>query len=143
MTGCRHRASALVAVASLMAGGMAPLAGAVAGTPAGPRTAVAAAPAPWSMDAVLTVVAGSGSGCPPAISCGTGCKATLQVSVCILSIKWTASVRVGGVQIGPSFRFQCYICECWYTYTSPYGHELFKRNTDGSCQGDFPGLILE
>lgn len=141
----RTRAAAVAALVSLVAGGLAPLAGA---TPdRAPPTRTVASPAQaasaWTIEAATAVVsAATASSCPLSLSCGTGCTATLQTSLCVLSISWTASASLGGVQIGPSFRFECYICECWYTYTSPNGYELFKRTTDGSCSGEFDGLIL-
>jgi len=136
----RKRVAAIVAVAAVVMGGVAPVA---AGAEAPARGSVGTVTAPLAPVAGNAGVASAGSSrCPASVSCGFGCTATLATSVCILSISWTTGARVGGVQIGPSFRFECTICECWYRYTSSNGNQLFRRTTDGSCHADFPGLIL-
>lgn len=165
----RNRVAALVALGSLIAGGMAPVAGVADAAPAeagietstgvssvipdaAPRllsgalrlSVAAAAEGTWEMAAVLAAVESAGSSdCPRYWSCGTGCTADLVGRLCVLSISWRTAARIGGVQIGPGFEVECYICECWYRYTSSNGNSLFKRTTRGSCSGTFNGLILE
>lgn len=152
----RNRVAAILGVASLVAGGMAPVAavdgaartGAVGAgglvNASAPVSEPAVPDGAWDMTAVLAAVStATSSRCPTSVSCGSGCVATLQTGVCILGISWTGRVGVGGIQIGPSFRFECYVCDCWYTYTSPTGTQVFKRVTDGNCGGSFGGIILE
>lgn len=165
----RNRVAALVALGSLIAGGLAPVAGVADAAPAaaGPADVVparigipdagpellsgalrlsvaAAAEGTWEMAAVLAAVdAGLISDCPRYWSCGTACTADLVGRLCVLSISWRTAARIGGVQIGPGFEVECYICECWYRYESSTGNWLFKRTTRGSCSGTFSGLILE
>lgn len=158
----RNRVAGLVALASLIGGGMAPVAGTADAAPleatglitqeATPAllsgalrlSVAAAAEGAWEMAAVLAAVEPAvSSDCPRYWSCGSGCTANLVGRLCILSISWRTAARIGGVQIGPGFQVECYICECWYRYTSSSGNALFKRTTQGSCSGTFSGLILE
>jgi len=80
------------------------------------------------------------TGCPAAISCGGGCVAELSTGFCILAVSWTGGARIGGFQIGPTFRAECYICDCWYIYTSSSGNRIFKRTTDLGCSGSIGDL---
>lgn len=158
----RNRVAALVALASLIGGGLTPVAGTAHAAPAEATRLVtrdatpallsgalrlslaAAAEGAWEMAAVLAAVEPAmSSDCPRYWSCGAGCTAGLVGRLCILSISWRTGARIGGVQIGPGFQVECYICECWYRYTSSNGNSLFKRTTRGSCSGTFTGLILE
>lgn len=158
----RNRVAALVALGSLIGGGLTPVAGAADAAPteatrlatqdASPAllsgalrlSLAAAAEGAWEMAAVLAAVEPAvSSDCPRYWSCGAGCTANLVGRLCILSISWRTAARIGGVQIGPGFQVECYICECWYKYTSSNGNSLFKRTTRGSCSGTFSGLILE
>jgi len=157
----RNRVAALVALASLIGGGMVPVAGIADAAPAEAPSLVtpdatpmlsgalrlsvaAAADGAWEMAAVLAAVEPAlSSDCPRYWDCGIGCTADLVGRLCILSISWRTSASFGGVQIGPGFKVECYICECWYRYTSSTGNALFKRTTRGSCSGTFTGLILE
>lgn len=101
-------------------------AGVDASTPAGAATATVA----------------QTSQCPERISCGPDCVATLSTWFCILSVSWEGKVQIGSLQFGPSIKFECWICDCWYTYESATGTQRFKRDTDGGCGGEIDGLIF-
>ena len=87
-------------------------------------------------------VAATMGGCPVVVGCGGGCEARLSVGVCMLAVEWKGAIKIGPVQIGPSIELSCEICECWYTYTSQAGYEIFKRTTKMSCSGSAPEVEL-
>lgn len=82
------------------------------------------------------------AGCPTRVSCGFRCEAQLVSGFCVLAVKWSGSVNIGPIQIGPGFEVECSICECWYTYTSAAGYEIFKRTTKLGCTSGLPGVDL-
>lgn len=123
---------------ALMVGGATPLDAAPAASSAAPPPSpgaalgafVAAAPAATSI-----------SGCLAQVSCGSGCVATLAVGFCSPVIKWEPRLSVGSIQIGPSFRVECRICECWYTMDGLSG-PVFKRTVDLGCGAYVGGLTV-
>ena len=80
------------------------------------------------------------AGCPSSVSCGSGCTASLATGFCSVVVKWSGAVEVGGIQIGPSIKFTCDVCECWYTYTSSTGNSTFKRTTKLGCSAGSPDI---
>jgi hypothetical protein len=55
--------------------------------------------------------------------------------------KWEPRLTVAGVQIGPSFKVECTICECWYTMQGLAGR-VFKRTVDLGCGASVGGLTV-
>lgn len=120
---------------ALMVGGTAPL----DATPAVSVAPPAVLGAPETVPAAT--VALDPSACLAQVSCGSGCVATLAVGFCSPVIKWEPRLSVGGIQIGPSFRVECRICECWYTMDGLSG-PVFKRTVDLGCGASVGGLTV-
>lgn len=80
--------------------------------------------------------------CPSTASCGPGCTAYLAVSLCSLAISWEGGIGIGGLQIGPSLRLECQVCDCMYLAPSPAGTVL-RRAVKGSCGISIDGLMLQ
>ncbi len=136
----RRRRARAVALAWLMslAGSPASLVASGDGAEAGGAWSSGAA----GVDAAVALAAASEGGCPTWVSCGAGCTADLVTGFCVLSFGWQGGIRIGGVQLGPSIRVECSICECWYIYEGSLGQDLFKRTTNAGCGGSTPGLEL-
>lgn len=80
------------------------------------------------------------SSCESTADCGAGCQAEFTHGFCVQAFEWEGGLRIGSVQLAPSIRAECSVCECWYAYVNADGNRLLKRSTSLRCSGGFPGV---
>ncbi len=78
--------------------------------------------------------------CESKVDCGAGCWAEFTHGFCVQAFEWEGALRIGSVQLAPSIRAECSVCECWYAYVNADGNRLLKRSTSLRCSGGFPGV---
>ncbi len=133
----RRRAAVALFTACVFGGGLAPpLDGHEGHDELEHTTLMASSTAAGAVALAAATAASSGIGCPPQVSCGSGCVASLGSGFCVRLAR-------GGTKnsIGPRLSIECKACDCMYVAPGPNGRVLVRKVEIG-CDINFDGLEL-